>query len=216
VVTHTYPDLGTYVAVVTATNSINAITATTQVTVTDRTISGLTAANDGPMELERTTTLTAAVSAGSNVSYAWAFGDGATGNGAVVTHTYNSVGIHAAVVTATNSVSADTTTTDVSITEAPPVVITYTYDPLNRLTGASYSTGESYAYQYDGVRNRMAMTDTTGTTAYTYDDANRLASVGGVTYTWDDRGNLRSDGVFTNTYSAAGRMVRAESVTATL
>ena len=141
----------------------------------------------------------------------------------MVTHTYSSVGIHTAVVMATNSVSADTTTTDVEITAVPPIVITYTYDPLNRLTGASYSTGESYVYQYDGVGNRMAMTDTVGTTSYTYDDANRLASVGGVTYTWDDRGNLTYDGIFTYTYplgrglrSAAGRMVRAESVTATL
>jgi hypothetical protein len=27
-------------------------------------------------------------------------------------------------------------------------IITYTCDPLNRLTGANYSTGESYEYTY--------------------------------------------------------------------
>ena len=95
-------------------------------------------------------------------------------------------------------------------------VITYTYDPLNRLTGATYSTGESFEYQYDAVGNRTSMTDTTGAHTYTYDAANRLTSVDDVTYTWDDRGNLVSDGTFTYTYNSAGRMVRAESVTATL
>ena len=37
-----------------------------------------------------------------------------------------------------------------------------------------------------------------------------------ITYTWDHRGNLLADGAFTYTYSAAGRMVRAESLAATL
>jgi len=65
------------------------------------------------------------------------------------------------------------------------------------------------------------MTDAAGTTTYTYDDANRLTSIalpgaGVQTYIWDDRGNLIHDGVFTYTYNAAGRMVRAESLTATL
>jgi RHS repeat-associated protein len=99
--------------------------------------------------------------------------------------------------------------------------ITYTYDPLNRLTGAYYSTGESFEYAYSAVGNRTAMTATQGVagatvTTYTYDSANRLTSVDGVTYTWDARGNLTNDGVFTYTYNSAGRMVRAESVTLTL
>jgi len=103
--------------------------------------------------------------------------------------------------------------------------ITYTYDALNRLTAADYSTGEQYGYQYDAVGNRTVYTlttplDGTAVTTYTYDAANRLqvtVSPGHlVTYTWDNRGNLLADGTFTYTYSAAGRMVRAESITATL
>jgi YD repeat-containing protein len=111
--------------------------------------------------------------------------------------------------------------------------IDYTYDPLNRLTAAAYSTpsagsgqaGESYAYQYDAVGNRTAYTlttplDGTAVTTYTYDAANRLLVAGApghsVAYTWDARGNLLADGTFTYTYNAAGRMVRAESLTATL
>jgi YD repeat-containing protein len=49
-------------------------------------------------------------------------------------------------------------------------VITYTYDPLNRLTGADYSTGEQFGYTYDEVGNRTVMTDATGVTTYTYTD----------------------------------------------
>ena len=51
-------------------------------------------------------------------------------------------------------------------------VISYTYDPLGRLTAADYSSGERYAYQYDAVGNRTAMTTTLGATTvttYTYD-----------------------------------------------
>jgi RHS repeat-associated protein len=94
--------------------------------------------------------------------------------------------------------------------------ITYTYDALNRLTDAVYSSGEFFAYAYNAVGNRTALTTTAGSTLYAYDAANRLTSVGGVTYTWDARGNLTNDGVFTYTYNAAGRMVRAQSLTATL
>lgn len=187
-------------------------------------IADLLATNDSPTELGRATPLAATTSTGSNVSYDWAFGDGGTGNGAVMLHTYPAGDTYTAVVTASNSFSSITATTTVTI--VAPQVITYTYDGLHRLTGATYSTGESYAYAYDAVGNRVAMTDTTGTTTYTYDDANRLtraaerssalpdASV--QTYTWDDRGNLIHDGAFIYTYSAAGWMVRAESLTATL
>jgi uncharacterized protein RhaS with RHS repeats len=88
------------------------------------TITGLRATNDSP-----------------TVSYTWAFGGDTLGSGAVVTHTYASAGSYTAVVTATNSANTVTVTTQVTVT--------YTYDPLNRLTGATYGTGETYVYQYD-------------------------------------------------------------------
>ena len=69
-------------------------------------------------------------------------------------------------------------------------VITYTYDPLNRLTKARYSTGESFEYAYDPASNRTAMTSTidhvSRFTPYEYDAADRLTSVGGVGYTYDN------------------------------
>ena len=60
------------------------------------------------------------------------------------------------------------------------------------------------------------MTTPLGTTAYQYDDANRLTAVGGVSYTWDDAGNLTYDGVFTYTWNGAGRLVKMQSLTHTI
>jgi uncharacterized repeat protein (TIGR01451 family) len=53
---------------------------------------------------------------GSNVAFTWAFGDGTTGSGAVVTHTYPAIGSYSAVVTANNSISVVTATTIVTVT----------------------------------------------------------------------------------------------------
>jgi len=123
VVTHTYPAVGSYTAVVTASNSVNVLTATATVTVTDVPIAGLAASDSSPTALGEITTLTATVTAGSNVAYTWAFGDGETGSGAVVTHTYPAVENYTAVVTASNSVNVFTATTTVTITGVPNLTI---------------------------------------------------------------------------------------------
>jgi len=78
-------------------------------------ISGLTAANDGPTFPGIPTVLTAAVSNGSNVSYAWDFGDGNNGSGRVVAHPYAAPGNYTAEVTATNSISQETAVTTVQV-----------------------------------------------------------------------------------------------------
>jgi YD repeat-containing protein len=46
---------------------------------------------------------------------------------------------------------------------------------------------------------------------YTYDVANRLASVDGVNYTWDNNGNLLNDGVNEYTYDSANRLIAVSS-----
>ena len=119
VTTHAYGSFGTYAAVVTATNGTSAVTATAEVEVTDAAIAGLSATSDSPTELGSTTTLTASVSAGSNVVYAWSYGDGETGSGAVTAHAYGASGTYAAVVTATNGTSAVTATTEVEVGLGP-------------------------------------------------------------------------------------------------
>jgi RHS repeat-associated protein len=86
-------------------------------------------------------------------------------------------------------------------------VISYTYDPLSRLTNAAYSSGECYQYAYDRVGNRTAMTTTVGATTYQYDVANRPINAGGVTYTWDNNGNLINDGSALYRYDQANRLI---------
>jgi YD repeat-containing protein len=76
---------------------------------------------------------------------------------------------------------------------ASPQAISYTYDPLGRLTSANYADGNTFIYTYDAVGraappehsgggNRLSETTQFGTTNYTYDAANRLATVNGVAY----------------------------------
>ncbi|MCS7178474.1 MAG: hypothetical protein N0A03_04235 [Anaerolineae bacterium] len=105
------------------------------------------------------------------------------------------------------------------------------YDPLHRLTGAQYSTGERFEYAYDAVGNVTVMTETVGATVvtrYTYNPANQLltahSSRDGITwhYTFDRRGNLirqtpggtaPAEGETRYTYDAAGHLVRVELYT---
>ncbi|MBX3057671.1 MAG: PKD domain-containing protein [Anaerolineae bacterium] len=116
--THTYAALGSYTAVVTASNSVSQMTATTTILV-DEPIAGLTAVNDSPSLFAEMTTFTATVTSGHLVSYLWDFGDGVTQVGEIVTHTYTTIGVYTAVVTATNAFNTVTTTTPVTITEVP-------------------------------------------------------------------------------------------------
>ena len=83
--------------------------------MTEGIVAGLAVAHDGPTALGQATTFTATVTAGRGVHYAWAFGDGATSQGASVTHVYAAAGSYSAVVTASNSLSwrADRTAVEV-------------------------------------------------------------------------------------------------------
>jgi PKD repeat protein len=117
--THVYAGLGAYTAIVTASNPINTLTATTRVTVTEAPIAGLAAVNDSPTALGAPTTLTATVVAGTDVTYSWALGDGLLVSGpSSFTHTYPLPGRYTATVTATNAVSWQTAATAV-VVEVP-------------------------------------------------------------------------------------------------
>jgi RHS repeat-associated protein len=76
----------------------------------------------------------------------------------------------------------------------------YSYDRLDRLTGAAYTgtTQTSEAYTYDAVANRL--TDTKITGALSYNANNQLTSAGTVSYTYDENGNTVSS---TDTANAA-------------
>jgi len=66
------------------------------------------------------TNLYAGAEAGTNVAYAWNFGDETNGSGDEESHCYSWAGIYAATVTAFNPVSMLTATTAVTITDVPP------------------------------------------------------------------------------------------------
>ncbi|MBN1661900.1 MAG: VCBS repeat-containing protein [Anaerolineae bacterium] len=176
VVTHTYPTVGIYTAVVTASNPISVVTATTTVTITDIPITELGAINDSPTQLGDTTALTASITSGSNVSYSWALGDGATANGALVTRVYPVPGSYTAIVTASNNVSLITATTVVTI-QAPCYALTTTHtgqgtDPTAvPVASAGCATGQYMAGE------QIALSDAV---------ADRGWSIGGWTGTADD------------------------------
>ncbi|MBN1657194.1 MAG: DUF11 domain-containing protein [Anaerolineae bacterium] len=87
----------------------------------EQAIAGLEATNDSPTLQGEATTLSASVTAGTDVVYSWDFGDGTTGTGQQVTHVYPAVDVYTATVTAENGVSTATDTTVVTIN--PPTLI---------------------------------------------------------------------------------------------
>lgn len=103
-VSYTWQASGVQVITVTAQNPASLITATRVITLSDVPIVGLTAANNSPTVFGMPTAFSATVSGGSNISYAWQFGDGESAAGALLEHTYAAPGVYTATVTASNSV----------------------------------------------------------------------------------------------------------------
>lgn len=154
VVSHVYPALGTYTAVVTATNPVSTLTTSTTVEIIDEGITGLTAVNSSPTVIGQSTNLTATVSAGTNISYTWNFGDGSSGYGGAPTRIYAATGIYTALVTATNSVSTLTSTTiievvDVAITGLTADNNSPTVIGLATHLTATISDGTNVSYIWD-------------------------------------------------------------------
>jgi PKD repeat protein len=149
-----YANLGVYTAVVTASNAISILTATTAVTVTDVPIISLTAVNDSPTPLGNLTTLTATVSGMNNVSYTWEFGDGSQETGATVAHEYEQIGVYTAVVTGTNSINTLTATTTVTVTDVAIAGLTAVTSSPTELGTATFLTatitaGTNVSYTWD-------------------------------------------------------------------
>ena len=123
-------------------------------TIVDVPITGLVATNDSPTELGSLTTLTATIATGTNVTYAWDFGDGTMGSGAVDTHTYPAVGSYTATVTATNGTNTASATTVVAITDVPIEGLTAENDSPTLLGGttsftATLTAGSNVVYTWD-------------------------------------------------------------------
>ena len=154
--THTYNQIGTYSVMLTVSNSAGSNSTSAQVTIDDvppDPISGLAASNDSPTQVDGVTGLSATISAGDNVSYEWDFGDGTPpGSGANVSHSYGAVGNYTAIVTASNSVSSESATTVVTITDVPPLA-SFTSSSPDELgqetTFSNTSSGTNLSYLWD-------------------------------------------------------------------
>jgi DNA/RNA endonuclease G (NUC1) len=80
---------------------------------------------------------------GSVVSYAWDFGDGATGSGVAVTHTFAQDGVFTVRVTATdNDGLVDSATFAITVSNVAPVVGTVPNGALN--VGATYAAAGTF------------------------------------------------------------------------
>lgn len=81
--------------------------------------SGLSAKNDGPTTLGAATSLESSLTEGAEMTFTWDFGDGTTGSGAAVTHTYTAAGTYTAKVTASNAAGSLQAETTVYVTTNP-------------------------------------------------------------------------------------------------
>ncbi len=97
--------------------------------------------------------------------------------------------------------------------------VQYVYDDNYRLIEEHVidPEGEDFdaTYGYDAVGNRISSTVNGISTAYTYDDNDRLQQQGGHRYTYDDAGNQLTDTiddeVTTSTYDVENQLVRVEA-----
>ncbi len=115
------PGLYTVTVLVSDTGSpILTATETIRITVNDQTITGLSATSDSPTTLGNSTNFTVTITAGSNVSYNWNFGDGNIGSGNTISHTYAAVNIYTVLITASNGTNSITDTLTVNVTNSAP------------------------------------------------------------------------------------------------
>jgi PKD repeat protein len=140
---------------------------------------------------------------GTIVSYAWNFGDGATGTGATVTHTYPSAGTYSVTLTvtdnmgATNAATASRSVTTNTTNTAPSASFTATANDLLVTVNGAGSTdpgGAVTAYTWnwgDGTANSSGVS-----ASHTY----ATAGVKTITLTVSDAGGLT--GATTRTVTA--------------
>jgi RHS repeat-associated protein len=147
-----------------------------------------------------------------------------SGNGYTETRSYDKAGR----LTEVKNATASSTLTDFTQTLDPvgnPTQIlrsgatsetaTYSYDANDRLTGVCYqmscpNSNDPYIrWTYDTVGNRLTETRPSGTTTYTYNDADELTAAGSTNYSYDQNGNQTAAGSRSFTYDLANRLATA-------
>src|SRR5213080_1517305 len=161
--THAYSSAGTYSVILTVKDS----SSTKQTATSQQTISVnspppalTTGFNYGPSapETNQQVTFTASASGGiSPYSFGWSFGDGSTGTGSSVTHTYPLDGTYTVVLTVTDGGSPQQTASSqqsITITSPPPPLgANFTFSPSSpavgqQVTFTATSTGGTATYSY--------------------------------------------------------------------
>jgi uncharacterized repeat protein (TIGR01451 family) len=152
--THSYAGAGIYQVTLTINNSVGSDTFSAPVVVTDVPIRGLAIQQDGPTFLGSATHLAASIDAGTNVSYQWDLGDGSSGGGPSLAHTYGAPGSYTVVLTATNSMNQQVVTDTVVIEEQQIEGLALAHDGPTLLGhptafSATVSAGTSVVYRWD-------------------------------------------------------------------
>ena len=158
-VSHTYAAVGTYTGTLTVTDTSGATgTQSQSVTVGNAppvasftsACSGLTCSFDGSSSSDPDGTIT---------SYAWYFGDGTTGSGATVSHTYAAVGTYIATLTVTdNGGGTGTQSQNVTVNATPVASFT------SACSGATCNFDGSASSDPDGMITSYAWNFGDGTT----------------------------------------------------
>ena len=144
------------------------------------------------------------------------------GRGKTRTYTYTDRGEVATLTLPDSSVEAwsyNGSGTTSAYTNPLSQVIYYTYDDAGRQTGIDYPTGTDVAFGYDHADKRTGMTDSTGSTGWTYNAASELTAFsspqGNLSYTYSSAGQRVTmvDGGLTTTYTYddAGRLTNLEN-----
>ena len=134
-------------------------------------IAGLDVLHDSPTTLGNATYFTASIVQGTNVSYAWAFGDGATASGLNANHVYPAEGVYTVVLTATNNAGSVSIAGQIVVTNSAPIADagtnqTVLINSMVTLTGTGSSdpdghTPLSYGWRQTGG-SAVTLSDATG------------------------------------------------------
>jgi len=195
-VTHAYASTGTFTVVLTVKdNGLPQQTATSQqsVTVTSQPTpltASFTYSPSAPIAGQQVTFTASASGGTAPYSFSWNFGDGSTGTGYSISHTYVTAGTFTVALTVKDSGSPQQTTSSqqsITVTNPPPPTLTasFTFTPANPQVGQTVSfTGSASG----------------GTQPYTY------------SWTFGDSGTGSGSSV-THTYQAAGNYTVVLTVT---
>lgn len=215
---HTYTTPGTYTATLTVTDT-SGDSASTTVTVTVNTpplpvvTARIATTPTNPTGVAPFTVgfnASASAAGAAPTTYAWSFGDGATGNGVSVNHTYDTPGIYTAKVTVTDAngtTDSATVTVEVTAPPTPELIARITTTPTNPTGNAPLTV------TFSGSSSTIEA----GVKAYTWDFGDGSASVKGVsaTHTYETAGIYTARLTVTDTTDAADTATVKVTVNAT-